>query len=202
MSFRKEWARAPLVIGIVGSVFLVPSIARAEGISGADVLIPKPAEFIPALAAFLVIWIIMAKFIWPPVLKAMESRQQKIQDDLDAAEQSKLAGEKICEQYKANIAEAQKQADAIITEAKKDAESLRSQILAKAQEDASATIAKARDAAAAERKKAMVELSESVVDLSVEIAGKIIGGSLSDEQQRRLAEKYLHEVSASHEQQS
>ena len=40
----------------------------------------------------------------------------------------------------------------------------------------------------------MVELSDSVVDLSVEIAGKIIGDSLDEAGQRKLAEKYLEEV--------
>ena len=40
----------------------------------------------------------------------------------------------------------------------------------------------------------MIELSGSVVDLSVEIAGKIIGNELTEDQQRDLAEKYLKEV--------
>ena len=48
-----------------------------------------------------------------------------------------------------------------------------------------------------ERHKAMIELSSSVVDLSVEIASKIIGNDLSVEEQRRLAEKYLAEVGKS-----
>ena len=55
-------------------------------------------------------------------------------------------------------------------------------------------IAKAHGAVDSERHKAMIELSSSVVDLSVEIASKIIGNDLSVEEQRRLAEKYLAEV--------
>ena len=51
-----------------------------------------------------------------------------------------------------------------------------------------------------ERRKATIELSNSVVDLSVEIASKIIGNDLTEDQQRRLAEKYLAEVSAPDEQ--
>ena len=42
--------------------------------------------------------------------------------------------------------------------------------------------------------KAMAELSSSVVDLSVEIASKVIGDALDEEQQRALAIKYLAEV--------
>ena len=60
-------------------------------------------------------------------------------------------------------------------------------------------MAKSRGAVESERKKAMIELSSSVVDLSVEIASKIIGNELSEESQRKLAEKYLAEVGASDE---
>ena len=67
-------------------------------------------------------------------------------------------------------------------------------ILAKAQKEAVDIIAKAHGAVSSERHKAMIELSGSVVDLSVEIASKIIGNDLTEEQQRRLAEKYLAEV--------
>ena len=45
----------------------------------------------------------------------------------------------------------------------------------------------------------MIELSSSVVDPSVEIAGKIIGNDLSEAEQRRLAEKYLAEVGTGHD---
>ena len=67
-------------------------------------------------------------------------------------------------------------------------------MLAKAQKEASGIIAKSHEALEGERRKAMIELSGSVVDLSVEIAGKIIGNDLSEDQQRALAEKYLAEV--------
>ena len=70
-------------------------------------------------------------------------------------------------------------------------------ILAKAQREAADVIAKAHGAVDSERHKAMIELSGSVVDLSVEIATKIIGESLSEADQRKLAEKYLAEVGKS-----
>ena len=69
-------------------------------------------------------------------------------------------------------------------------------MLAKAQREAADIIAKAYSAVDSERHKAMIELSGSVVDLSVEIATKIIGNDLSEAEQRKLAEKYLAEVGA------
>ena len=182
------------------AVLGAPAVALAEESAvGADILIPKPAEFVPALIAFLIIWAVLAKLVWPQVLGMMEKRQQKIQDDLDAAERSKVQAAEEARSYEAKILDAHHEADAIVAKAKKEAEEVRSAVLAKAQREAADIIAKAHGAVDSERHKAMIELSSSVVDLSVEIASKIIGNDLSVEEQRKLAEKYLAEVGASDE---
>jgi F-type H+-transporting ATPase subunit b len=183
-------------LGVALATFAVPAVALAETPSGADILLPKPAEFIPALVAFLIIWFVLAKLAWPSILGMMEKRQQKIQDDLDAAAESKAKAEREAKNYEARVREANKEAEAIVAKAKKEAEEERSRILAKAQREAADIVAKSRGAVDSERKKAMIELSGSVVDLSVEIASKIIGNELSEDSQRKLAEKYLAEVSA------
>ena len=193
----KGSARIATVAGLMlGTVLSLPTVALAESPTGADLLLPKPAEFIPALIAFLVIWLIMAKLAWPSILGMMEKRQQKIQDDLDSAEKSKAKAAAEAQSYEDKLVEANHKAEEIISAAKKEAEEERSQILAKAQHEASDIIAKAHGAVDSERRKATIELSSSVVDLSVEIASKIIGNDLTEDQQRRLAEKYLAEVSA------
>ena len=88
----KNTARWPMAVLASGALALAtPGVALAEESAvGPDILIPKMAEFIPALIAFLVIWVVLAKLVWPQVLAMMEKRQQKIQDDLDAAERSKI----------------------------------------------------------------------------------------------------------------
>ncbi|WP_298578997.1 F0F1 ATP synthase subunit B [uncultured Olegusella sp.] len=177
--------------------FAVISAASLSGCNmpeSASILIPKPAEFIPALIAFLVIWFLLAKYAWPTITKTLDDRQAKIQEDLDAAERTRAELEKEKHEYATRVDQAQREAGEIVAEAKKDAESVRSEVLAKAQKEASSIIAKSHEALEGERRKAMIELSGSVVDLSVEIAGKIIGNELSEDQQRALAEKYLAEV--------
>lgn len=178
----------------VGAVAL-PTIALADDNGGGmGLLLPKIGEFIPACIAFAIIWFLLAKFAWPVVLKAMEDRENKIKNDLDDAERSKKDAAASAEEYKAKISDADRKAEEIVADAKKEAEAQRAQIIAKAQEDAAQIITKAHGAVDAERHKAMIELSGSVVDLSVEIASKIVGDNMSQEQQRKLAEQYLQEV--------
>ncbi len=180
---------------IAATVAAVPTTALAESV-GADILIPKPAETIPMLVAFLIIVVILGKFAWPQIVKMMEKRQAKIQADLDAAEKSRIEAAEYAKTAEASIDAAHLEAEEIVAQAKKEAEDERAAILAKAQKESAELIAKSRGAIESERHKAMVELSSSVVDLAVEIAAKIIGDGLSEDQQRTLAEKYLAEVSA------
>jgi len=176
------------------AVLAAGSLSGCSIPESASILIPKPAEFVPALIAFCVIWFVLAKFAWPMIMKTLDDRQAKIQGDLDAAEKAKADAAQEKKDYEAKIADAHREAGEIIASAKKDAEAERAEVLAKAQREASQVIAKSHEAVESERHKAMIELSGSVVDLSVEIAGKIIGNELSDDQQRALAEKYLKEV--------
>ena len=108
-------------LGLAGTIAalaaLVPTPAFADAPSGADLLLPKMAEFIPALIAFLVIWFVLAKLAWPSILGMMEKRQQKIQEDLDAAANEKVAAEKEHREYQAQIAEARHEADEIVAKA-------------------------------------------------------------------------------------
>lgn len=178
---------------VLASVAL-PEAAMAEEISGPAILLPKLSEFVPAAIAFVVIWVLLAKLAWPSVLKMMDARENKIKSDLDEAERQRKEATAAAAESKAKISEAEREAEEIVADAKREAEAQRAQILDEAQKSASEIIAKAHNVVNLERHKAMVELSDSVVDLSVEIAGKIIGDSLDEAGQRKLAEKYLEEV--------
>ena len=192
--------RAATIGGMsLAALLAIPVPAYA---AGADILLPKPAEFIPALIAFLIIWLILAKLAWPMIIGILDARQAKIEGDLKAAADAKDQAEENARTYEQRIYDAEREAADIIDAAKRSAEEERAEILAKAQREAAATIAKSRDAVEAERKKAMVELSGSVVDLPVEIASKIIGNDLDASQHRALAEKYLAEVGSSDANQS
>jgi F-type H+-transporting ATPase subunit b len=70
----------------------------------------------------------------------------------------------------------------------------RQRIVSEAQAAAQDIVAKAHANIDEERTKAMIELSGQVVDLSVEIAGKIIGEALDEEEHRELVKKYLSEM--------
>ena len=115
--------KSAIALSASAAALLMPVSAFAEdGAAGADILIPKMAEFIPALIAFLVIWIILAKLAWPQIIGMMDKRQEKIQSDLDAAEQSRIEAAQSVKDSEGEIVMARHEAEEIIAKAKKEAE--------------------------------------------------------------------------------
>lgn len=115
------------------------------------------ATFIVQLVVFFVLaWVTMT-YIWPPLMKALDDRAQKIADGLAAAEKGKLelaeANKRVdAELAKSRVenqgrmAEAEKQATALIEAAKKQAEAEKARILAQAKAEAEQEVQRARDA--------------------------------------------------------
>lgn len=180
----------------LGILALTPTAAFAEGEEqgGIELLIPKLAELIPAVIAFCIIFFVLARMVWPSVIKMMEDRQAAIEGELQAAEDAKLEAKKTIEQADEVLNEARKEADRIVSEAKEDAENERNRILVDAHAQAAAAIEKGHKAVDVERQRAMGDLAKSVTDLSVEIAGKILEKDLNDEAHRLFVEQLLDEM--------
>lgn len=174
---------------------LVPTAALAEeSVSGADLLIPKVGEFVPALLGFLIIWVVLAKFAWPKILANMEAREAKISGDIEAAEQAKKQAQEQLSNYEAKLAGAQRDADAIIDEARTTAKKAQERIVEEANKQADDIVTRGRATVESERRAAMVDLTNTIADVSVNAAAKIIDKNLDTEGQRKLVEKYLDEV--------
>ena len=179
----KNVTRAGITLGAAASVLSAPALAFAEGTEsgGADILIPKMAEFVPALVIFLIIWFLLAKFVWPKVISVLDAREHKIEDSIEEADATK-----------AEAAEIRDQADAIVAEARRKA----SEIVLDAHSEAEDIIAKAHDRADDEMKRAYASATDTIAKMSVAVAGKIVGETLANDEakQRELIKKYLMEV--------
>ena len=182
-----------------GAVALAaPSLALAEENSdlGIGILIPNLSEFIPALIAFLVIWMVLAKFAWPMIVGMLDKRQETIKNNLDEAEAAKIEAQRSLEEYKKQLADARREAAGIVDEARRAGEQVKADITAQAQAQADEMIAKAKKSIEKEKLAAIADLQSSVADLSVAVAGRFIGEGLSEADQRKLIEKYVAEAGA------
>ena len=192
----KQINRVSALAAASSLLLTVPAQAFAEESSNkADILIPKMAEFIPALIAFLIIWIVLAKFAWPQILQMMDERGKRIQESLDEAETTKQKAIDARKESDALVTDSRRQAADIVLAARQDAEAERSRIVAQAHEEAEDIIAKAHANAEEERNSIYAAAAASIADLSVSVASKIVGETLDGEgEQRRLIERYIKEA--------
>lgn len=192
----KQINRATVAAAISSFVLAVPAQAFAEESSNkAEILIPKMAEFIPALIAFLIIWVVLAKFAWPQILSMMDERGKRIQESLDEAESTKKKAIASRKEYDELVTDARRKSADIVLEARKDAEAERARIIEAAHKEAEDIIAKAHANAEDERNAIYAAAAASIADLSVSVASKIVGETLDqDGEQRRLIERYVKEA--------
>ena len=181
---------------VAAFVGAIPAVAVAEETSGADILIPKPAEFIPALIIFLIIWFLLAKLAWPKVLSMLDTREKTIQASIDEANETKEKASEIRDQADAVIADARRQASEIVLAARGDAEKERARIVADAHAEAEEVITKARERADDEMRRAYANATDSIAKVSVAVASRIVGDTLADDEakQREIIKKYISEV--------
>ncbi|MDR1014939.1 MAG: F0F1 ATP synthase subunit B [Coriobacteriales bacterium] len=186
----------------LGMLLLLPALAFAsegaeeaeEAASGFGLLLPKLGEWIPMLIAFVILWVVLAKFGWPAFIGMIDKRTATIKESLERAETAKVESERLLEQNRLQLEESKKQAAQIIADAKATGDAVRTEMMTQAQEDARLLVEKASAAIETEKKAAIAQLQSSVADLSVSVAGRLIGQDLSDADHRRLVERYLAEA--------
>jgi len=177
---------------------LSPALAFAVEVedtgAGIGQIIPDMLEFIPMLVAFILLWIVLAKFGWPMFNGMLEKRENSIREALKKSEEAQIESERVLAEYKKQLADAKAQSAEIVSQQSAAGEAVKADITAKAQAEAADMIAKAKGAIEAEKKAAIAELQTSVADTSVAVAARLIGDDLSADEHRKIIERYVAEA--------
>ncbi len=129
--------------------------------------------FIQMLVFFIGALITM-KYIWPPLIRAIEERQKKISDGLIAATRGEKALAVANEQGKAIEADARSRASTIVADGEKRAQTIVEEAKAQAQVEADRILETARQEAAQEVQRAREALRKDVAELAVAGAEQIL----------------------------
>jgi F-type H+-transporting ATPase subunit b len=163
-------------------------------------LIPAPPAglitSLTTLIVFLVLVAVLGKFAWAPIVDGLKKREDKIRKEIADAEQARAKAEATLKQYNQQLAEAENRVRELLNKATSDGERLATQIRMKAQQEAEEIkerSAKDLEAAAAAAKR---EIHEYTVDLSTNIAEKILKRNLNPDDQRELVRNSLEQLSS------
>lgn len=160
-----------------------------------DLITPEIGLFFWQTIVFLVLILLMAKFAWKPILGAIQSREDSINDALASAENARKEMQNLQADNEKLLKEARIQRDALLKEARELKEKIVADASTEAQEKADKIVAQAQITIQNEKNSALADIKNQVAELSIQIAEKVIRKELSSsEQQYRLVEEMLEDV--------
>jgi F-type H+-transporting ATPase subunit b len=161
-----------------------------------DLLKVSPGLVFWTAVTFILVLIVLWLFAWKPIIRALDARNDKIQEDLDHSRKLREQAESLMADYKKHLDAAKDQALSIIEEGKRDAESIRHRIIEDAKKEAEDIHNRAIGEISQAKAKAIKELEKEVVDLSVAIISKILSRDVSKEDHRNIILKELDQLKA------
>jgi F-type H+-transporting ATPase subunit b len=153
---------------------------------------------LPLLLAFVINFIILllllGKFLYKPVLKMLDERTQKVKESMDWAESIKRDYEQAKVEVQRQIEKGRQEGQALIAQAVQKGENLKEEARKEASGQAKIIVEKARAELEAERDKMVEDLRKEFVSLLILASEKVIRQTLDKEKQSRLIEETLEQV--------
>ena len=146
------------------------------------------------LITFLVMLAILARYVYPEIVRLAEARQQAVAAQLREADKARADAEAQLKEAQAKLDDARKTAQGMVEAASKSAEQLRAEIKEKAEEEAKRIAEAARKSIDAERDKAIQQVRNEVAGLVDSATEKLIGETLDLTKHKQLIEKAIAEV--------
>ena len=144
------------------------------------------ATLIAQILNFIVLLWVLAKFAYKPLIKAMDDRRNRIINDLDSAEQTRLDAEALKAQYVEQLANARQEATEIVDKANKVAQNLHDEFMEQARAEKDAMMATAKERIEQDKKQALVDIRTQVITLSTQIASKVANQKLNSAEDQKL----------------
>lgn len=145
--------------------------------------------------AFGVVFFILAKFVWPIILKELKEREQAIEEALNAAERTHDEMKQLQFSNELLLNQAKDERDALLRDARVFRDSLIEEAKGKAASEAERIIESAKQSIEFERMAAITDLKNQIALLSIDIAKKVLEEELKDpERQHKLVERELQNM--------
>ncbi|MBO5221941.1 MAG: F0F1 ATP synthase subunit B [Clostridia bacterium] len=155
-------------------------------------------QILISLVNLLLIFLIVKKFLFKPVQRMLDQRQQEVDSRYAAADEAKAAAEADRQAWAETVKGAKDEADRIIKNAEANAESRKEDILSDANRKADGILRRAESEAELERRKAAEEIKKEIVDVSSALAEKMLEREIRQEDHRALIDSFIDEVGDDH----
>lgn len=147
-----------------------------------------------SLANFLLLFFVLRKYLFKPVMKLIADRQAEIDRLYADANAAKDGAESLQQEYQQKLADAQQTGERLVKEAVARGHSREEAIVQDANRQAAAILEKASADIAREKKKAVNDAKDEISVIALSIAGKVVGRELTDADQSALVDHFIDEL--------
>ena len=163
-----------------------------------NLLSPQIGTIFWTALTFLLLLFILRRMAWNPILQTMAEREKRIKEALDKADAAQKESEETMVKQKEIIESAKHEAQELLGKSKKTAETTKEEILQKANSEAENILERAKKEISLEKEKAVEEIKSSAAELSIMIASKIVGKSLSPKDHQDVIKESIQKMSEAH----
>lgn len=156
-----------------------------------DLLLPHLGLIVWTLVAFLIVFFILKKFAWKPIIKGLNDRETSIADAIATAEKVKLEMAQLKNDNEALLASAREERSAMLKEAKEIKDKIVNDAKNEAKAQAAKIIADAQASITQQKMAAIVDLKNQVGNLVIEVSEKVLRKELSNKAEQ---EDYIREL--------
>ncbi|WP_156760148.1 F0F1 ATP synthase subunit B [Microbacterium karelineae] len=161
-------------------------------------LLPAVYDIVWSLVCFVVILLVVWKYALPRLTTMLDARSAAIEGNIEKADEAQRKAEAALAEYTQQLADARREAGEIREGARADGKKIVDEAKATAQTEADRIAQTAHAQIEAERQSAMVSLRSDVGTLALDLAGNVIGESVSDDQKAQsVVDRFLADLEAS-----
>ncbi len=142
----------------------------------------------------VVLFLVLKKFLFKPVMKMITDRQKEIDEMYADADTAKQQAAALRSEYAVKLSAAADEAERVVKEATARGQSRQEDILRQANAEADAILRKASADIARGKKKAINDAKDEIAGLAMDIAGKLVGKSLNAEDQAALVDQFIEQL--------
>lgn len=187
---RSFLTRALLLVVVTA----VPAFAAEGGEAPKGLLSPTGGLMFWTLVVFAVLFFVLSKFAFKPILAAVEGREQALREAMDQAKDDRDAASALLAEQKKQLDAARADAHKIIADGRATSEKMRADLLEQTKLQQADMLERAKRDIEAEKLGAIAALRREAVELAIAGAGKVIEKNLDDASNRALVEKYLSAI--------
>ena len=146
------------------------------------------------IIAIFVRFLILSYFLFNPARKMLNSRREKIQNELQTAKEAMENAQNLKKEYEAKLKDVDKEAEGILSEARRKALGSENQIVAQAKEEAARILERARVEAQLEKQKLSDDVKKEIISVASIMAGKVVSASMDTVVQNQLIDETIKEM--------